>query len=229
MDEEEVPVDTGGLGGINFGRLRTDPAAVFGDVYKQQMAAQRAEEASAKERYEAARARIEARNQGPSTSEQLFAISQALLAPRKYRGIAGTIGKISGAFGDISSAQRKAQMSREEQLAQLEDAYAGTTAGFGTQRAKMAGDIVQAAGQFMKPVRGVPVGDRLVDPYSNEPIGEEWNNFFNSPEAEQKAYASLEADPTEANLQALVDYYPRYKAKLVAAFKRGLARSGKGI
>jgi hypothetical protein len=149
--DEEVEVDTGGLGGIDFAKLRTDPAAVFGDVYNRQMAAQRAEEASAKERYEAARARIEARNQGPSTSEQLFAISQALLAPRKYRGIAGTIGKISGAFGDISSAQRKAQMSREEQLAQLEDAYAGTTAGFGTQRARTAADLVKSAGQFMKP------------------------------------------------------------------------------
>ena len=227
--DEEVEVDTGGLGGLDFAKLRTDPAAVLGDVYKQQMAAQRAEEIAAKDRYEAARARIEARNQGPSTSEQLFAISQALLAPRKYRGIAGTIGKLSGAFGDISEAQRKATMSREDQLAQLQEAYMGETAKFGTRRAQTAADLVRTGAPLLKPIRGEAVGDRLVNPYSNEPIGEEWNNFFNSPEAEQKAYASLEADPTEANLQALVDYYPRYKAKLVAAFKRGLARSGKGI
>jgi flagellar biosynthetic protein FliP len=44
MDEEEVQVETGGLGGIDFDKLRTDPAAVFGDVYRQQMAAQRAED-----------------------------------------------------------------------------------------------------------------------------------------------------------------------------------------
>jgi hypothetical protein len=149
--DEEVEVDTGGLGGLDFGKLRTDPAAVLGDVYKQQMAAQQMEEASAKDRYEAARARIEARNQGPSTSEQLFAISRALLAPRKYRGIAGTIGKLSGAFGDISEAQRKATMSREEQLAQLEDAYASKTAGFGTQRARTAADLVKTAAPLLKP------------------------------------------------------------------------------
>lgn len=233
--DEEVEVDTGGLGalgamgGIDFGRLRTDPAAVLGDVYKQQMAAQEAEKKSLAEFYEKGRANIIARNRGPSTSEQLFALSRALLAPRKYRGIASTIDKISGAFGDISAAQRRAEMSREEQLAKFDEAYGMRRAALGTQSAKMAGELVRTAGQYMKPVKGEAVGDRLVNPYSNEPIGEEWNNFFNSPEAEQKAYASLEADPTEANLQALVDYYPRYKAKLVAAFKRGLARSGKGI
>jgi hypothetical protein len=150
MDEEEVEVETGGLGGIDFGRLRTDPAAVLGDVYKQQMAAQRAEEIAAKDRYEAARARIEARNQGPSTSEQLFAISQALLAPRKYRGIAGTIGKLSGAFGDISEAQRKATMSREDQLAQLQEAYMGETAKFGTRRAQTAADLVRTGAPLLK-------------------------------------------------------------------------------
>ncbi len=149
-EEEEVKVETGGLGGIDFGKLRTDPAAVLGDIYKQQMAAQRAEEIAAKDRYEAARARIEARNRGPSTSEQLFAISRALLAPRKYRGIAGTIGKLSGAFGDISEVQRNATTSREEQLAQLEDAYASKTAGFGTQRARTAADLVKTAAPLLK-------------------------------------------------------------------------------
>ena len=235
MDEEEVPVDTGKLGalgamgGIDFGKLRDDPASVLQAVLNQQMAAQEAEKKTLAEFYEKGRANIIARNQGPSTSEQLFALSKALLAPREHRGIAGTIGKISGAFGDISEAQRKATLSREEQLAKFDEAYGMRRAGLGTQSARTAADLVRTAGQFMKPIKGEAVGDRLVNPYSNEPIGEEWNNFFNSPEAEQKAYASLEADPTEANLKALVDYYPRYKAKLVAAFKRGLARSGKGI
>ncbi len=157
-EEEEVEVETGGLGGIDFDKLRTDPAAVFGDVYKQQMAAQRAEEVAAKDRYDAARARIEARNRGPSTSEQLFAISQALLAPRKFKGVAGTIGKLSGAFGDISEAQRKATMSREDQLAQLQEAYMGETAKFGTQRARTAADLVRTAGSLLKtPARSTNV------------------------------------------------------------------------
>jgi hypothetical protein len=154
--DEEVEVDTGGLGalgamgGIDFGRLRTDPAAVLGDVYKQQMAAQEAEKKSLAEFYEKGRANIIARNRGPSTSEQLFALSRALLAPRKYRGIASTIDKISGAFGDISSAQRRAEMSREEQLAKFDEAYGMKRAALGTQSAKMAGDLVRTAGQYIK-------------------------------------------------------------------------------
>jgi hypothetical protein len=171
--DEEVEVDTGGLGGLDFAKLRTDPAAVLGDVYKQQMAAQRAEEIAAKDRYEAARARIEARNQGPSTSEQLFAISQALLAPRKYRGIAGTIGKLSGAFGDISEAQRKATMSREDQLAQLQEAYMGETAKFGTRRAQTAADLVELGKGFAKPARTGfnPVTGQLLDMDTGAPVG----------------------------------------------------------
>jgi hypothetical protein len=166
--DEEVEVDTGGLGGLDFAKLRTDPAAVLGDVYKQQMAAQRAEELAAKDRYEAARARIEARNQGPSTSEQLFAISQALLAPRKYRGIAGTIGKLSGAFGDISEAQRRAEMSREEQLAKFDEAYGMRRAALGTQSAKMAGELVRTAAPLLKPTRKPSVWDTELKRFVSE-------------------------------------------------------------
>lgn len=149
--DEEVEVDTGGLGGIDFGRLRTDPAAVLGDVYKQQMAAQEAEKKSLAEFYEKGRANIIARNRGPSTSEQLFALSRALLAPRKYRGIASTIDKISGAFGDISAAQRRAEMSREEQLAKFDEAYGMKRAALGTQRARTAADLVKTAAPLLKP------------------------------------------------------------------------------
>ena len=172
--DEEVEVDTGGLGalgamgGIDFGRLRTDPAAVLGDVYKQQMAAQEAEKKSLAEFYEKGRANIIARNRGPSTSEQLFALSRALLAPRKYRGIASTIDKISGAFGDISSAQRRAEMSREEQLAKFDEAYGMRRAALGTQSAKMVGDLVRTATPYMKPTRKPSVWDTELKRFVSE-------------------------------------------------------------
>jgi hypothetical protein len=156
MDEEEVPVDTGKLGalgamgGIDFGKLRDDPASVLQAVLNQQMAAQEAEKKTLAEFYEKGRANIIARNQGPSTSEQLFALSKALLAPREHRGIAGTIGKISGAFGDISEAQRKATLSREEQLAKFDEAYGMRRAGLGTQNARTAADLVRTAGSLLK-------------------------------------------------------------------------------
>ena len=51
---------------------------------------------------------------GPTTSETLFALSRALLAPRQFTGFGSTLGKISGAFGDIDQQRRAAQQKRAE-------------------------------------------------------------------------------------------------------------------
>jgi hypothetical protein len=131
-----------------------DPAKLPGllqSLYTQQMGASRKAEMSAKERFEAGKARIAERNQGPSRSEQLFMLSKALLAPRKYRGFAGTVGKISGALGDISDAESKARQQRETQLAALQDSYAKEAAGFGVERAQTAADLVKTAAPLLKP------------------------------------------------------------------------------
>jgi hypothetical protein len=106
-------------GGIDFSQLG-DQAKLPGllqSLYQQQMGALTQQEASDRKRFEAGEARIRERNRGPSQSEQLFMLSKALLAPRKYTGIGGTIGKISGAFSDISDAERKAREQRDAQLA----------------------------------------------------------------------------------------------------------------
>lgn len=66
---------------------------------------------------------IERAYRGPSTSEQLMAISQALLAPRRYRGFAGTMSKLSTGFGGIQEAQRKAEQQRAQALMQLQQQY----------------------------------------------------------------------------------------------------------
>jgi len=132
----------------------SDPAKLPGllqSLYTQQMGASRQAEASAKDRFEKGQARIAERNQGPSQSEQLFMLSKALLAPRKYRGFAGTVGKISGALGDISEAESKARQQREAQLAALQDSYAKEAAGFGVERAKTAADLVKTAAPLLKP------------------------------------------------------------------------------
>lgn len=132
----------------------SDPAKLPGllqSLYTQQMGASRQAEQSAKDRFEKGQARIAERNQGPSQSEQLFMLSKALLAPRKYRGFAGTIGKISGALGDISDVESKARQQREAQLAALQDSYAKEVAGFGVDRAKTAADLVKTAAPLLKP------------------------------------------------------------------------------
>jgi len=108
------------------------------------------QEDSAKKRFEAGEARIKERNQGPTQSEQLFMLSKALLAPRDYRGFAGTVGKISGAFSDISEAERKAREQRDAQLAALQDQYMETTGGYGVKRAQTAADLVKTAAPMFK-------------------------------------------------------------------------------
>lgn len=139
-------------GGIDFSQLG-DQAKLPGllqSLYQQQMGALTQQEASDKKRFEAGEARIKARNQGPTQSEQLFMLSKALLAPRKYTGIGGTIGKISGAFSDISDAERKAREQRDAQLAQFQDAYMEKSDGYGVKRAQTAADLVKTAAPLLK-------------------------------------------------------------------------------
>lgn len=155
MDEEEtMGEDVGALsamGDIDFSLLKSDPMVLLQKIHGQQIAAQSAERATKKKLYEEAQKRIAERNAGPSTSEQLFALSRALLAPRKYRGIAGTIGKISGAFGDIDQAQRRAEMAREDELAKLRDTYLGDLAEAGTRGARTAAELVRVGASLSKP------------------------------------------------------------------------------
>jgi hypothetical protein len=139
-------------GGIDFSQLG-DQAKLPGllqSLYQQQMGALTQQEASDKKRFEAGEARIKARNQGLTQSEQLFMLSKALLAPRKYTGIGGTIGKISGAFSDISDAERKARLQRDAQLAQFQDAYMEKSDGYGVKRAQTAADLVKTAAPLLK-------------------------------------------------------------------------------
>lgn len=154
MDEETMDEDVGALnamGDIDFSMLKSDPMGLLQKVLNRQTAAQNVEEKTLTDLYEKGRANIIARNQGPSTSEQLFALSKALLAPRYHRGIAGTIGKISGAFGDIGEAERAARMAREEQLSKFDEVYGSKLAGLGTRRAQTAADLVKTAATLNKP------------------------------------------------------------------------------
>ena len=162
MYEEDPETDAmAGLavkGNIDFAQLG-DPAKLPGllqSLYTQQLAAQTQKEASDKQRFEEGTARIKERNQGPSRSDQLFMLSKALLAPRKYTGFGGTVGKVSGAFSDISAAERKAREQRDVQLAALQDQYMETTGGYGVKRAQTAADLVKTAAPLLKPSTKAP-------------------------------------------------------------------------
>lgn len=155
MDEEEtMGEDVGALsamGGIDFAQLKSDPMGLIQSVYDRQLAAEAAREKTQRELFERGEENIRARNAGMSQSEKLFAISQALLAPRKYRGIAGTIGKLSGAFGDIAEADRKARLAREAELERFRNSYLSGVADRGVTSARTAAELVKTAATLSKP------------------------------------------------------------------------------
>jgi hypothetical protein len=77
-----------------------------------------------KELFEAGEKEILARRYGaPTQSQQLFALSQALLSPRQYRGLAGTLANVVPALGEMSSLQSKAESQRSAALDQLRQQY----------------------------------------------------------------------------------------------------------
>jgi hypothetical protein len=174
MDEENDELTVPGL---DFAQL-SDPTKLLGMVqstYDRQLEALNRSETNAKARFDAAEARIRERNRGPSQSEQLFMLSKALLAPRDYRGFGGTMGKISGAFGNIAEADEKAREQRDAQLAALQDAYAAQGDAFGVTRAKTAADTLKTAVPLFKKTgkktydstRGVFVDDTDPRPTEN--------------------------------------------------------------
>jgi hypothetical protein len=151
-DRAQSMADLAAKGDIDFAQLgdQAKLPGLFQSVYMAQRTAQDQKETDLKKLLEAGEARIRERNQGPTQSEQLFMLSKALLAPRDYRGFAGTVGKISGAFSDISDVERKAREQRDAQLAALQESYAREAAGFGVDRAKTAADLVKTAAPMFK-------------------------------------------------------------------------------
>lgn len=73
--------------------------------------------------FEDAKAYIERYYRGPTFSEELFAISQALLSPTSMPGIKGSLANLAPVFGEISKAQRTAEQQRAEALMKLQQQY----------------------------------------------------------------------------------------------------------
>lgn len=124
-DEEDEDLDYGGLaaadGSLDFAKLN-DPA-VFNNMYASQRRAAAAQEQSAKQLFEQARAKLAERYAGPARSDQLLAISSAMLSPRKVPGFKGFLGRMVDTSLNISQAQRQAEQQREDQLLALQQQY----------------------------------------------------------------------------------------------------------
>jgi len=91
---------------------------------QREMQAHQQLEQSRAEKLRLAQERIKQARFGPSQSEQMFALSSAFIAPKPYRGIAGTIANLAPTLGKLASARAQGEEYRQEQLAKLEAAHA---------------------------------------------------------------------------------------------------------
>lgn len=157
---------------LDFTKLG-DPK-VFSRMYQQQREATQQQEQSAKQLFEQARARLAQRYAGPSRSDQMLALSQAMLAPRKVPGFKGFAGRMFGTFADISAAERQAAQQREEQLIALQQQYQTGAAARAAAQQKSTLDLMRTYGAVNKPVKPRtgfnPVTGELMDMDTNLPV-----------------------------------------------------------
>jgi hypothetical protein len=129
-----------------------------------------------------------------SSSEQWLRISQALLSPTSMPGIKGMLANLSPALADMATMKRKAQQSREEQLAALREQYAaeGVTSQRGMYKSTL--DALRAQGQMMKPQKAHtgfnPITGQLVDMETGAPVADAQLPTYTPEEV-----AKLSADP----------------------------------
>lgn len=100
----------------------TQPDELVGIAQEAQQLIQRRQQLR-RQQFEEGQRRIQAQYGAPSRSDTLLALSQALLAPRPYRGFAGTMHNITEALGGISERAKLAEQGRNEALARLQQSY----------------------------------------------------------------------------------------------------------
>ena len=129
----------------------------------------------------AGRDRIRDARVGPSRSEQMLAIAAALGRPTKSGSFGETLSNVSGVLLENETAKRVAEEKRQEMLDRYGIDIGAEQLRMATTAADQVGDLYRSTAARRaaerkdeaarnKPVRGIAVGDRLVDPYTNTEI-----------------------------------------------------------
>lgn len=125
--------------------LRELTARQFSNIQQQRTARERVS-ASKRAAFEAGLEEIKQRRYGaPTTSQQLAALSQALLAPRRMRGFAGTLANVMPAITEPAALRAAAEEKRAEAEQRLRQQYASDT-----DAAMLAG--LEAEGAAIEPL-----------------------------------------------------------------------------
>ncbi len=178
MEDEEV-YEGGDMDPSAAGGMLAQLSQQYGALGERQAAMQQQVERSRAERLRMAEEKIRAARFGmPSSSEQLFALSAAMLAPKPYRGFAGTLSNLVPVLGDISTARRTSDEQREQALMKLRSGYEDST--LESEQARMKAereglvDLMKVYGPLAKPKGRKtgfnPVTGRLTDMDTGIPV-----------------------------------------------------------
>lgn len=129
MEEPTPPMGTSmpSTGGLS--QATAQPTETLGPLQARVAAYDTNAKAQAEDRFARQQEMIQTMYGGPTTSETLFALSRALLAPRQFSGFGSTVGKLSGAFGDMEQQRRASEQKRGEAQLRLQSSYEDRTAG----------------------------------------------------------------------------------------------------
>lgn len=156
-----------------------------------------------KDVFEKGEKEILARRYGaPSTSEQLFALGAALLAPRRYKGFAGTLDKITPVFGKMDELQRSADAQRAEALEKLRREY---LTGIADADVAAAQAQLEARGRLLAPIASAT---KPKNPYTGAVWSEDQGRWVMRPGSEggppvltPEQVAELRRDPKNLGMQ----------------------------
>jgi hypothetical protein len=158
--------------------LRGLTARQFSNIQQQRTAREKVS-ASKRAAFEAGLEEIKQRRYGaPTTSQQLAALSQALLAPRRMRGFAGTLANVMPAITEPAALRAAAEEKRAEAEQRLRQQYASDTdasmlAGLEAEGAALE-PLIRTYGTLAKPSKQRtgfnPITGKLTDLDTNLPV-----------------------------------------------------------
>jgi hypothetical protein len=147
--------------------LRGLTARQFSNIQQQRTAREQVS-ASKRAAFEAGLEDIKQRRYGaPTTSQQLAALSQALLAPRRMRGFAGTLANVMPAITEPAALRAAAEEKRAEAEQRLRQQYASDTdasmlAGLEAEGAALE-PLIRTYGTLAKPKQLQNVGMEVIN------------------------------------------------------------------
>lgn len=153
---------------------RSGGLSSFADLEKELLAYPEKQAMERKQAFEQGQQYIAQSYAGPSLSQQLFALSKALLSPKPYRGFAGTLANVSTALSDIAKTQQEAKQKRALAEMELKSSFAKQSGDDYYDALKLRYQIGKAEQDAAKPQKQRtgfnPVTGQLIDMDTGLPV-----------------------------------------------------------